>query len=554
MTALLDIAECIKDRCHVGTRLVADVLRTYKPRKGGLDKTSKNMEMLYIEEITTYNDHFRSVSEAGQNNRCYIIRTKGSADKILTMFEPQFDRVATRTLQQKLGDVTTAHILTDLGDKDFVKMFAAFHKPMAKVLSAYAKLRKLRTPQDVALFYKGGNMFRIVLADLIKLIDDKELEFLLKRSDADFQIFINPDIENLEKVREDIRTLVLFVLYSLKAYIRNGSVIRVRHESNSMASLVSAYQNEIESVVGTRPRVDVNAQVARRFDFMVSRRRVLPNDTTEYVLLKEYDTLLENMPPNHSSYFVSMNTSLDFKRRDNLRCTFDLIRFRRNVRLHIDIDGGVDINAPFEIIDVSIPKGDDYGLQKLRANAPKLLKEYNYGENLRFLAPSVEYLLLDLHDLLFKQNEYPWTDIKYIKRMMRYFLTMVVFTIVENLETGDDDALMSKDIGVMARDFMRFARKLKHRMFLDEGWEIRVLRTLLRELRHLKKKVLYLESKDGRAKEGRNLEKFVDDLVASFAKLSHQLFQMSERLDSTAEALMRKRYVSLFKSGRSQVM
>lgn len=551
MTSLLDIGECIKDRCNVGTRIVSDVLKTYKIRDGGLDPRHKNLEMLYIEEVTNYVDSFRSISDIGPN-KCFLIKTKRSAERILTMFEPKFDRVQTRTLQQKLGDVTTTHILTQLNDADFIKMFAAFHKPMSKVITAYAKLRRLSIPRDIALFYKGGNMFRIVLADIIRLIDDTELEFLLKRSDADFQIFINPDMDDVERVRKEVRILVLYVLYSMKVYIRAGGVIRVRDNEAAMASLKSAYLDVIEGSLGVRPSLRVNAQVARRQDFMVSKQRAFADDDTEYVMLKEYDTLLENMPRNFSSYFVSLNTSLDFKRKDNLRCTFDLIRFRRNVELDVD---GVKINAPFEIIDVSIPKGDDYGLRKLRTDAGKLLKEYNYGDKLAFLAPSVEYLLLDLHDLLFKQNEYPWTDVKYIKRMMRYFLTMIVFTIVENLEIGDDDALLSKETHGLARNFVRFARKLKHRMLLDEGWEVRVLRTLQKELRHLKKKVLSLTDKDQRTKERRNFETFLDDLASSFVKLSKQLYNITAKLEKHgAENVLRKKYVNLFKSGKAQVM
>ena len=559
MIYLLDIAECLKGRCNIGTKLVSDVLRTYKIQEGGLcQRYSKNLELLYIEEIHNYNDQFRSIKAnsaiEGTSNKCYVIKTKKTKDRILTMFEPRFDRIQTRSLQQKLGDVTTSFVLSQLKDKDFVKMFACFHTPMAKMIEAYAKLRRLVIPRDIALFYKGGNMFRVVLTDLIDMIADEDMDFLLKRSDADFQIFIHPEIPNLEKIREEVKTLVLYVMYSFKMYIRNGNIIRVSKDPETVKVLSEAYVDEIESVLGIRPKVDVNAQIARRNDFVVTRQSILEEDDTDYVMLREYDTLLTGMRANHSSYFLSLNTSLDFKRRDNLHCTFDLLRFRRNVELHIDIDGGVKLNAPFEIIDVSIPKGHDYGLRKLQADASRLLKTYSFGKDLTFMAPSVEYLLMDLHDLLFKQNEYPWTDVKYIKRMMRYFLTMAVFTIVEGLDSDDNEQNLIQDIEVLAEMFMRFSHKLSERALGNDGWEKLVFKTLLGELRQLYDKIGSLDDPKEKEIEFENYETFVDNLAASFEKLSNQLVQMVVQMNAQTENYLKKRYVRLFKQGRSQVM
>jgi hypothetical protein len=81
---------------------------------------------------------------------------------------------------------------------------------------------------------------------------------------------------------------------------------------------------------------------------------------------------------------------------------------------------------------VSIPKGKDFGLLKLHNNIHKYIRSYTY-EGVTFYAPTIDYQLLDLHDLLFKQNEYPWLDIKYAKRITRYFLTIVLYDIIEHI-------------------------------------------------------------------------------------------------------------------------
>jgi hypothetical protein len=225
------------------------------------------------------------------------------------------------------------------------------------------------------------------------------------------------------------------------------------------------------------------------------------------------------------------------------------------------MDGGIKLNAPFEIIDVSIPKGHDYGLRKLHANARRLLKTYTFGKDLTFMAPSVEYLLIDLHDLLFKQNEYPWTDVKYIKRMMRYFLIMTVFTIVERLEEEANATNLTDEIASLAGDFSRFAEKLASRDLQPEGWEKKVLHTLLGELRALRHKIENIGSNNNvnnggveRGEELQNYEVFVDSLVASFVKLSNQLVGIVEKMDAQTEAFMRDKYVRIFKLGRSQTI
>ena len=519
----LDIRAIVKGEPGIiGTRLVAQVLRSLKSKDAQLSCTQKNLENLYIEEVHQYNDIFRSVTE-DKRSHTYVIKTK-SNKRIALCFEPRMDRVQVRTLQQKLSDVTTDYVLSQLKESAFLKVFESFYKPMDLILTNYAAVKRLELRKDIAIFYKGGNMFRVILGGLIQLFDNPEYEYLMKRSDADFQIFINPALPHVDTIRKEVSVLVLYVLDNMREYLRRSATLRI---SGSTSDLRDNYTKMLEQHDTMPSSLSIHLREAARKDFVVSKGKIADDDNNDYIVLQEMGSLLKGLPDaNRSTYFISHNTSLDFARKDKLRATFDLIRMRRNFKLDImskDTGEAYSVNAPFEIIDVSIPKGDDYGLSKLRKlGAANLLREYTYTDKMRnitFLAPTVAYLLTDLHDLLFKQNEYPWNDIKYAKRMTRYFLTIIVYSIMDHLGTKDNDNnnydTVFNTLRIIQRDFERFHTGV--------GYELEALKVLGAEIDALRGRIASLPEQAEREAELKNLDVFVAKVNEIFRDLANKL-------------------------------
>jgi CRISPR/Cas system CSM-associated protein Csm2 small subunit len=164
---------------------------------------------------------------------------------------------------------------------------------------------------------------------------------------------------------------------------------------------------------------------------------------------------------------------LDFERKDNLKATFELIRLRRNFKLEVNGKNQDKsfVNVPLEIIDVSIPHGQDYGLKKLATgNLDVLVHTYTFKHTeegrknatmFTFKAPSLQYQLKDLHDLLFYQNEYPWYDMKYEKRMIRYFMTLFLYQLVEEISKRGHTDEMKNVLEIIRDDYFKIIQIFK---------------------------------------------------------------------------------------------
>lgn len=562
MAPILDIGLIVEKNAGVSTHSIQKVLRMLKfqemndvCKRGDKDN---ELSTAVLDDITKYNDDYFSM-EKDKTSKMLVFKI-GEHKTILTCFEPRMDRIQVRTLQQKLADVTTNYVIRKLSDDDYELMFKAFYKPMTLVLDAYCKLRKLSTSTDVVLYYKGGNVFRILLTHIIHVLENVEYQKLMtNRSDADFQIYINPDLKKLEKIRSEVQLLVVYVLYNLKYFFKEKKITLV--DDSNLDVLKDEYSAELKNAKIEIKDLEVLTRVlSKREDFMVASGKVFPEHDKELVMVRKFPCIVNGMRGATSAFFISRNTSLDFKRKDNLRATFDLIRMRRNFRLVITHADGQEnkVNAPFEIIDVSLPKGDDYGLKKLtKGNIDKLVREYKYGDaKFTFKAPTVYYQLQDLHDVLFRQNEYPWNDIKYSKRITRYFLTVIVYEIVEKLGQQKDIKEFLEDIKQAFNYFIKYlgcfidgSKCDSHSSFLNTSYT----KYLYEEFQMIQQKVGNLQGKD-LEKESINLIKFSKDIKGVFTQLVKDLTKLKASLNKAKEKDIIDVFDKLFVRGQTNVL
>lgn len=416
----------------ISTQRVEDILKNCSFVSTDLTESmceADHASDVILDEINTYDDVYNRV-DYDQKTSMYIYRNKKTKKRYLMCFKPTETMARFRSIKQKLADVSTSHILQHTKDKDYERFMHVFYTSTNTLLSTYAKMRHLDIPRDICLFYKGGNLYRILLSELFNLIPGKEYADLLKRSDADFQLFINPKLTNYDKVFQEASILVLFSMYSFKRYLLTNNMFNTNVK---LDDLVKGFEKEI----GEEKHNIVLDPIKGKKDFLLTPSVI---DDQEYILYKDVPSLLHNIPiMKPSLFYISKNTAIKFKRKDNTYNAFDLYRMKYFFKVRID--DATSLSVPSEIIDVSIPKPEDNSIGALVKDANKWLRQYHYKSDsaeFTFWGPSLNYMIKDVDAILFFQNEFPWQDKKIGKRIQRYFLCLILHTIV----SATDDPIL----------------------------------------------------------------------------------------------------------------
>jgi hypothetical protein len=146
------------------------------------------------------------------------------------------------------------------------------------------------------------------------------------------------------------------------------------------------------------------------------------------------------MFPSSSTHYISINNIISSYINPQYTLSFDLYRIKFDIKLNKifneNKDENVQMYIPSEFLDISIPKFYDEGLQSLRH---KLYNEdgsmiyfakldNNVTECYNVLTINLKYTIKDLNNVLYNQNNFPWNDAKYDKRIIRsLFLIFIVY-------------------------------------------------------------------------------------------------------------------------------
>jgi hypothetical protein len=134
---------------------------------------------------------------------------------------------------------------------------------------------------------------------------------------------------------------------------------------------------------------------------------------------------------NNNSYMrITYNDALEFNSSSGEKIKFALIRTKIKFILY---NCDYERNTYGELIDVSISHKDTFDIMyffnNLKNNITRYRLEYN-DKNLYFIGPSLEYMIKELENILFKVNILPWYDEKYKKRINRlmylYFVELFI--------------------------------------------------------------------------------------------------------------------------------
>lgn len=395
---------------------------------------------LQLDDNYIYDDIINSLP--GEITNLKIIRNETTDQKYMC-FKSNAIRGNERTLKQSLSDITTSIITQNMTDENYELFIRDFYTAMNIMIKLYIQIYKpqinnktVQIPTDICFYYKGGNVFRILLNDIIVNLNIKDYEPLMKRSDADFQLYINPNIENYDIVYEHMKILTLYVLYSMKGVLAEDRYGFTTVFNNTLAL------NEYNELLNKNQEAQQMNLTAIKIEKKIRNDCVIDFNTLyeeEYVGYKNTLSVLKNIEQiNISSFYISKNSAIKFKNNDILS-DFDLIRLKMNYILNTRDKNGKEKNIPVpsEVIDISIPKKTDDKVHHFVDLAKDYLhlytKEVN-GVDFSFWAPSLDYMIHDVDDVLFIQREYPWYDSKYKKRIQRYLLCI----LVKHIQNGNN--------------------------------------------------------------------------------------------------------------------
>lgn len=418
----------IKNVINLLKDTVLDVINNTKLKTVDISKVLQ-CDGVQLEDVYIYDDIINSIP--GSINHLMMIDHDG--EKFMC-FNRSTKKKIERPLKSKLADISTTEIIKNLDDIEYHKFIQDFYTTMDVFITVYANIKHLKIPSDICFFYKGGNVFRFLLKDLISIINKPEYRSLMNRSDADFQLFINPEIRDYEKVYNELSTLATYVLYCMKYNLINNDYGFIRILKEQSSKII----NDCETLLNTIPQYNnykKNIEIRERNDSIIDLNRIY--EVEEVVGYKETECILENINTIPiSCFYISKNTAIKFI-GNNVVNEFDLIRMKMNIILkmeNIQNKHLLEVSIPSEIIDIAIPKSSDTNIQMFIGNTDKCLRKYNFKKNgeyiFSFWAPSLQYLIKDIDSVLFIQNEFPWHDKKSIKRVLRYLLSLLMNSIL----------------------------------------------------------------------------------------------------------------------------
>jgi hypothetical protein len=357
------------------------------------------------------------------------------ADKEVVDFTREYKDIST--------DIVVKHFLsTDKSMYNFLKLvYGTYHNS----LEEYKRLRNLHK-WDVFFVYKGGNVLRIISNDFLKEMPrvaskkiQKYYEQFFKRSDADFSIYIRPDLPKYDEIYNELVALS----YLLQVKIRSEFMANLtkffdffKYNIEYQTEILKSYYDKVMTSTALND-VDNTKFYRKEFNGIVFGDVKYPENLTysykkkmdKGIQFKNEDTIVSfELNPEKTMMVIQSNETLDFEAGGS-RTKFTLVRTKVNFDYYFDNElyqiGG-------ELIDVSLPHRLDDNIGHFFEHRDYTNQyQLSYGDDiLRFYSYSLKYLISDLEYILFKFVNLPWLTPKYEKRLNRLFYLYFIDTFV----------------------------------------------------------------------------------------------------------------------------
>ncbi|ARF12190.1 hypothetical protein Klosneuvirus_4_5 [Klosneuvirus KNV1] len=387
--------------------------------------------------------------------------------------------------------VTNECLKTPEQQKKFANLI---HSAFSTALKLYEQQKGLPANSIIFLF-KGGNILRFVayetMHELPGNVSDQIINYYkdsFKKSDADFTIYINPQLKNFDEVFEDINNLTFLLENNIRnEFLSNmsGYFEFYKLNNNEKKNILQSYLKKLNETQTLKDKLyDYDGQ----FTSLIFKDIAIPNDQYAYIPKADFQlddhqtdpkhTVLTNLKLLHeleipelvpiidkqkqiykntltqSEMYTSVNKTLTFKKGPNI-ASFSLIRIKMSLNAYFTSTNKKTemIKLDGELIDISIVKKDDSNLAHFFEHKDKYISTYTIGhdkEAVKFQAYSLEYLLEDLERMLFIDTEFPWDDAKYAKRIKRimfmYFIMLMINQTLNNEKRAKYMSLIKNNI------------------------------------------------------------------------------------------------------------
>jgi len=319
------------------------------------------------------------------------------------------------------------------------------------------KSKKNLQDQDIFFVYKGGNILRYVAYEVMHEIGgqvanniDDYYKDSFKKSDADFSIYVSPNLDNYDAIYNDINILAYLLQTYLRDYFTKNQekcFAFYKLNENEKHNILKKYLdklNESDLIKNKNPNfngqftaltldnfgTDINGNPTN-LEYVPS-----PDFSIDYQLYNQQVTEKIDLKCDKSIYRISSNQTLRFK-NGSVLIRFGLVRTKVIFNAHFTSINGqkMIVHLGGELIDVSVPHREDKTVSAYFAHLKDKVNEYHINSSsgkFAFKAPSLQYLTEDIENVLFRQRDFPWNDVKYGKRLKRllfmYFIALLINT------------------------------------------------------------------------------------------------------------------------------
>nr|QBK93379.1 MAG: uncharacterized protein LCPAC404_00830 [Pithovirus LCPAC404] len=380
---------------------------------------------------------------------------------------------STIDVHQDLVDITRPlkDVATDLIVAEFFRTEDTLYNFLKYVymmffdtLAIYREKRKLNE-FDVFFLYKGGSILRIISKEFLLELPGTAIreisEFYspyFKRSDADFAIYVNPNLVDYDDIYHELGLLSYLVQDKIRCWFCSHLMQYFnffQYNSEYQKYILKLYldkMNEVEAFKGQFVDLKIGDAVAVgdcRFTYSNN------SDVTLEFLDKKEDWVSPVrkaaraiIKKDESVMTITHNNALDFKgETEATRIKFNLTRTKFIFTL-LKKNGRTE-NVGGELIDVSIGHRKDMKISHFWKDAESNIVTYDLSftadHTFMFYSYSLLYLVYDIEDILFNQRKLPWNDLKYVKRLNRLFYLYFIDIFI-TLENGDEKLRVLEDI------------------------------------------------------------------------------------------------------------
>lgn len=335
-------------------------------------------------------------------------------------------------------------VATDLVVEQFFQTDTTLYRFLNLIYTHFEEALKIyRTnngisENDLFFMYKGGNILRFVSKEFmlqIPAVAHEELKQyylpFFKRSDADFSIFIHPDLENYMEVHDDMGLLS----YLLQDRIRSIFMSDLGYYFDFLRYSIEYRSKILENYL---PKFNESGHEYNRISFL--DEDYVPQEDFVIKLVSKNKAIRYNTKKSNSPITISYNDALWFYTgvEKNRPSHFKLVRSK--VFFNLIDKRGNRVKIGGELIDVGIDYPDDVKNIHLLANFENALQVYSLKHKeceLEFISYTIANLVYDLEEILFEKAIFPWEDPKYGKRINRLFYMYFVDAFIR-LSNGQE--------------------------------------------------------------------------------------------------------------------